>query len=200
MKTNFKSTINKILNVSNESDLQQIHDARFNNDFQFEEDKDYIQALMNEEDFLACDTVLTALPEEKTVIGSGVNVQGDIVVQGNMDVLGTVDGNITSYGDVHVSGTIHGNLSANQITMSNGKLYGRKMSAIDSIYIHHSLTNADIEGENIEVNGEVNGNLTALKLVAIKHDGILVGDVSAEFISIQEGAQIDGRFKTKKES
>lgn len=197
MKTKFKSTIDKILNVANESESEQTSD-KVSRNFAYEEEKDYIQALIKEEELLACESVLTSLPEDKTVIASGVKIRGDITVEGNMDILGTVDGDITSFGDVHVTGTVHGNLTADQITMSNGIVFGRTITATDSIFIHHSTIKADINGDQIEVNGEVVGNLKATQLVSIKCDSKLIGNITASSISIQEGAQIDGFFKTTK--
>lgn len=195
MKTKFKSTIDKILHVANESESEQTSD-KVSRSFAYEEEKDYIQALIKEEELLACESVLTSLPEDKTVIASGVKIRGDITVEGNMDILGTVDGDITSFGDVHVTGTVHGNLTADQITMSNGIVFGRTITATDSIFIHHSTIKADINGNHIEVNGEVVGNLKATQLVSIKCDSKLIGNITAGSISIQEGAQIDGFFKT----
>jgi cytoskeletal protein CcmA (bactofilin family) len=87
-----------------------------------------------------------------------------------------IDGEITGDEDLIVRGTVKGKIA---------------MSA--SVIVENSGTvEADIETKNVEVSGNVTGNITATERVELKTDGRMVGDVKAPRILIADGAVFKG--------
>jgi cytoskeletal protein CcmA (bactofilin family) len=54
---------------------------------------------------------------------------------------------------------------------------------------------ADVEAENIIIQGKINGNVLARQQLEIQSLGQLIGDCSAQSIDIREGAIFEGRSK-----
>ncbi len=52
---------------------------------------------------------------------------------------------------------------------------------------------ADVEAQNIIVQGQVRGNVTAHKQLQLQASGKLLGDCAAQSIDIKEGALFEGR-------
>ena len=71
---------------------------------------------------------------------------------------------------------------------------------------HSSLTvnkggrvEAEIHAKNININGEVKGNVFATEKVCIATEGQITGDISAPRISIADGAQFKGNVRMNEE-
>jgi cytoskeletal protein CcmA (bactofilin family) len=89
-------------------------------------------------------------------------------------------GKITEKDDIILGCKFEGNIAANKINLSN---------TADII--------GDINANEIEVSGKVNGSLTA-KIVKIKKGCNFEGDVVGESISVEEGSNIKMQALTKK--
>ena len=57
------------------------------------------------------------------------------------------------------------------------------------------VVDADIEANNVIIQGQINGNVLARKQLQIQSSGKLVGDCTAQSIDIKEGALFEGRSK-----
>ena len=89
-------------------------------------------------------------------------------------------GKITEKDDIILGCKFEGNIAANKINLS---------STAD--------IKGDINANEIEVSGKVNGSLTA-KIVKIKKGCNFEGDVVGESISVEEGSNIKMQALTKK--
>lgn len=87
-----------------------------------------------------------------------------------------IDGEITGDEDLTIRGTVKGKivLSASLMVENSGTV------------------EADIDTKNVEVSGNVTGNITAGERVELKSDGRMVGDVKAPRILIADGAVFKG--------
>ena len=87
-----------------------------------------------------------------------------------------IDGEITGDEDLTIRGTVKGKigLSAALIVENSGTV------------------EADIETRNVEVSGNVTGNIVAQERVELKSDGRMVGDIKAPRILIADGAVFKG--------
>ncbi len=88
----------------------------------------------------------------------------------------TIDGDIQSDEDVVVDGNIKGRITA------RGKLVVGASGVIE----------AEIETTNVEIAGQVFGNIRATEKVEITEGGRVVGDVKAQRILIADGAVFKG--------
>lgn len=199
---NFKSAFNQMMNPTSKNDFMDYDEAvnqEISDFFQAEESNFYMEDTLDKTN----ETLEVPIEEpiivyEKTIIGAGVEINGDIFAHGDIDILGIVNGNVVSEGNLSVSGTINGNLDAELININQGQVFGDTITVIKDIRINDSTVKASILGENIEVNANVTGNMTAKQTIHIMQDSNVLGDIVAMRVSIQEGANVDGYFKTSK--
>ena len=92
-----------------------------------------------------------------------------------VNIVGDIQGNE----DLHVEGRFKGSI----------KITG-------NIFVGQTgLVEADIEADNIIIQGKIHGNVLARKQLEIQSLGELIGDCSAQSIDIKEGAIFEGRSK-----
>jgi len=90
-----------------------------------------------------------------------------------------IEGEIQGNEDLHVEGHFKGSI----------KITG-------DIFIGPTgIVEADIEADNIIVQGQISGNVLARKQLQLQSSGRLLGDCSALTIDIKEGALFEGRSK-----
>lgn len=87
-------------------------------------------------------------------------------------------GKLTIAGDLHVQGTVEGELAA------SGDIQ------VDS----SAQVKATLEGRNVTVNGQVQGNVTARRRLTLAGSGALNGDVRVSRLSVEDGAMINGNI------
>lgn len=87
-----------------------------------------------------------------------------------------VDGEISGEEDLVIQGTVKG-----------------KISLKESLYVEQSgVVEADIETQNVDISGQVTGNITASDKVELKTECRVTGDVKAPRILIADGASFKG--------
>ena len=92
-----------------------------------------------------------------------------------VNIVGDVQGNE----DLHVEGRFKGSI----------KITG-------NIFVGQTgLVEADVEADNIVIQGKIHGNVVARKQLEIQALGELIGDCTAQSIDIKEGALFEGRSK-----
>ena len=89
-----------------------------------------------------------------------------------------VEGEFSSQGDVVIEGDVHGQLTA------TGALTVGSESHIA----------AHIRAGEAVIAGQVEGNVTVDKRLVLKATARVTGDVTAQTISIEEGATVTGKF------
>ena len=90
-----------------------------------------------------------------------------------VNIVGEIQGNE----DLHVEGRFKGSI---KIT---GNIFVGQTGVIE----------ADVEAENVVIQGKINGNILACKQLEIQPHGQLIGDCTAQSIDIKEGAVFEGR-------
>jgi cytoskeletal protein CcmA (bactofilin family) len=88
----------------------------------------------------------------------------------------TLQGRLEIQGDLKVAGTVEGDLKV------SGDV------TIDST----ATVQAAIEGANISVRGQVNGNVTARRRLTLGGSGRLNGDVKVGRLTVEDGATLNG--------
>jgi len=89
-----------------------------------------------------------------------------------------VKGNFHGKGNIIVEGTLEGNLKTegNVLIGDNAKI------------------TASIEAKNIKVGGKINGNVKCQGYLEVGSSAKIFGDVECSTISIEKGAQINGKY------
>jgi len=112
---------------------------------------------------------------EKTAVqASGAQNGGNNVVSlGPRDIL---QGRLEIQGDLKIAGNVEGDLKATgDVTIDSG-----------------ATIQASIEGANVQVRGQVNGNVTAKRRLTLGGSGRLNGDVKVGRLTVEDGASLNG--------
>lgn len=95
---------------------------------------------------------------------------------------------------------IEGEIQGSENLQVEGRFKGTIKLAGDIYVGPTGVVDADIEADNVIVQGQINGNVLARKQLQIQSKGRLVGDCTAQSIDIREGALFEGRSKMIKSS
>lgn len=103
------------------------------------------------------------------------------MAQGNstFSVIGsdvTIKGDISASVDLHIDGKVEGDITCASLVQGEG-----------------SLIQGGIEADSARMSGKVAGSIKAKELVILKSAQI-EGDVHYDALTIEQGAQVDGRF------
>jgi len=90
---------------------------------------------------------------------------------------------------------IEGDIQGSENLQVEGKFKGSIKLAGDIFVGTTGVIEADVEADNVVIQGQLSGNVTARKQLQIQSSGKLVGDCSAQSIDIKEGALFEGRSK-----
>jgi cytoskeletal protein CcmA (bactofilin family) len=94
----------------------------------------------------------------------------------------TVTGNISGGGDIHLDGSVDGDVGCNTLILGAG---GR--------------VRGNIVAEKVTLGGSVDGTVSAASLT-VEKSARIAGDLSYDTISIENGAQVDGRMMRRNAS
>jgi cytoskeletal protein CcmA (bactofilin family) len=87
---------------------------------------------------------------------------------------------------------IDGEISGDEDLIIQGTVKG-KISLKESLIVEKSgVVEADIETQNVEIGGQVTGNIAATDKVELKSDCRVIGDIKAPRILIADGASFKG--------
>src|SRR5437870_7899153 len=119
---------------------------------------------------------------EKTAAqgSSAANGGNNVVSLGPRDIL---QGRLELQGDLKIAGNVEGDLKA------SGDV------TIDST----ANIQAAIEGANVNVRGQVTGNVTAKKRLTLGGSGRLNGDVRVSRLTVEDGATLNGNVTMSSE-
>lgn len=93
---------------------------------------------------------------------------------------------------------IEGDIEGDEDLRVEGHFKGT-IKVVGDIFVGQSgVVQADIEADNIIVQGQVTGNVLARKQLEIQSSGQLLGDCQAKSIDIREGAIFEGRSRMLK--
>jgi cytoskeletal protein CcmA (bactofilin family) len=90
---------------------------------------------------------------------------------------------------------IEGEIQGSENLQVDGKFKGSIKLAGDIYVGPTGVVEADIEADNVVIQGQISGNVTARKQLQIQSAGKLLGDCTAQSIDIKEGALFEGRSK-----
>ena len=95
---------------------------------------------------------------------------------------------------------LEGDIQGSENLQVEGRFKGSIKLSGDVLVGPTGVVDADVEADNIVIQGRINGNVMARKQLQIQSSGRLVGDCTAQSIDIKEGALFEGRSKMIKSS
>ena len=99
---------------------------------------------------------------------------------GTLSFLGaevTVTGNIGGLGNLHIDGRVDGDVTCASLIVGNS-----------------GQVNGNITADDTKIAGSVNGTVAA-KVMTIEASARITGDLSYDSVSVETGAQVEGRVK-----
>jgi len=88
---------------------------------------------------------------------------------------------------------IEGDIQGDEDLRVEGHFKGTIKVAGDFVIGQSGVVEADVEADNIVIQGKITGNVLARKQLEIQSSGQLLGDCKAKSIDIREGAIFEGR-------
>ena len=134
----------------------------------------------------------SASSSEATVISKGTVINGSIISDGSLDVLGTVNGDISCLGKLSISGVVKGKSSAAEVYLHTDRLDGGITSKGCVKIAAGTVVIGDVTASSCVVAGAVKGNLDVNGPVVVDSTAVIKGNISSKGIQINSGAVIDG--------
>lgn len=130
--------------------------------------------------------------DETAVVTEGMTITGDIVSQGSMELIGTVNGNLDIYGKLNITGTIQGNSKAAEIYAEGAKIAG-EVNSDGSVKIgQSSVVIGNISATSAVIAGAVKGDIDVHGPVILDTTAIVMGNIKSKSVQINNGAVIEG--------
>lgn len=93
----------------------------------------------------------------------------------------TIKGDVEARVDLHIHGRVEGDITCASLVQGEA-----------------SVIAGSIKAESARLAGKVQGSIEARELIVLRSARILEGDVHYEVLTVEQGAQIEGRFEVKK--
>ncbi len=130
--------------------------------------------------------------DENGSVTAGMIINGDIISQGSLEVIGTVKGNINVRGKLNVSGTITGNSKAAEVFADSAKINGEIVSTGAVKVGQESVIIGNISATSAVIAGAVKGDIDVQGPVILDTSAIVMGDIKSKSVQINNGAVIEG--------
>lgn len=127
-----------------------------------------------------------------TVITKGTTINGSIISDCSLDVMGTINGDIECLGKLSISGSVVGNAMASEIYINTDRLEGN-LTSDGSVKIGlGTVVVGDVTGNSAVIAGAVKGEIDINGPVVIDSTAIIKGNVKAKSIQMNNGAVLEG--------
>jgi cytoskeletal protein CcmA (bactofilin family) len=139
---------------------------------------------------------------ESAVISSTMSVKGDVELDTSLVLNGKVYGNIKCNDLIEATfgSYIEGNVEAKSVKFTGSELKGN-ITIEDFLEANNqSKVLGNIIARRVEISGQVNGEINASDSIVLKNTAIVKGDLISASISIEAGAQLDGKVVTVNDS
>ncbi len=130
--------------------------------------------------------------EAVTVITKGTTINGSIISDCSLDVMGTINGDIECLGKLSISGRVTGASMASEIYVSTDRLEGN-LNSEGSVKISlGTVIIGDVSGTSAVIAGAVKGEVDINGPVVIDSTAIIKGNVKAKSVQMNNGAVLEG--------
>ena len=131
-------------------------------------------------------------PEGVTVITKGTTINGSIISDCSLDVMGTINGDIECLGKLTISGKVTGNAMAAEVYVNTDRLEGNITSEGTVKIGLGTIIIGDITASSGVIAGAVKGEIDIKGPVVIDSTAIIKGNVKAKSVQMNNGAVLEG--------
>jgi len=133
-----------------------------------------------------------AKQEGTTVITKGTTINGSIIADCSLDIMGTIIGNIECLGKLSISGKVVGDSMASEVFVNTDRLEGSITSEGSVKIAQQTIVIGDVTAASAAIAGAVKGQLDVTGPLVIDSTAVVQGDIKAKAIQINNGAVVDG--------
>lgn len=130
--------------------------------------------------------------DETSTVTEGMTINGDVMSEGSLDLVGCVNGNIDILGKLNVTGYITGNSKAAEIYADNAKITGEVVSEGAVKIGSSSVIIGNISATSAVIAGAVKGDIDVHGPVILDTSAIVMGNIKSKSVQINNGAVIEG--------
>ncbi len=130
--------------------------------------------------------------DETSSITAGMTINGDVLSEGSLELIGCVNGNIEILGKLNVTGYINGNSKAAEIYADNAKINGEVVSEGAVKIGSSSVVIGNICATSAVIAGAVKGDIDVRGPVILDTSAIVMGNIKSKSVQINNGAVIEG--------
>jgi cytoskeletal protein CcmA (bactofilin family) len=111
-----------------------------------------------------------------------INTVSSTIEQATIGRSLVIKGEVSGSESIYIDGRIEGTVTFNDHRVTIGR---------------HGVVNANITAREVVIMGKVNGNVTCSDRVDIRSEGSLVGDVTTQRVSVEDGALVKGAVEVR---
>ena len=127
-----------------------------------------------------------------TVITKGTTINGSIISDCSLDVMGTINGDIECLGKLTISGKVTGNSLASDVVVNTDRLEGSVVSEGSVKVGVGTIVIGDITAASAVFAGAIKGEIDVKGPVVLDSTAIIKGNIKAKSIQMNNGAVMDG--------
>lgn len=127
-----------------------------------------------------------------TVITKGTTINGSIISDCSLDVMGTINGDIECIGKLSISGNVTGNSIASEVFVNTKRLEGSIDSEGSVKIALGTVVIGDIKAGSGVIAGAVKGEIDIAGPVVLDSTAIIKGNVKAKSVQMNNGAVLEG--------
>lgn len=129
---------------------------------------------------------------EVAVIPKGTVINGNVSIEGKLEMHGVVNGDIESDSRVNICGNVTGNIKAKDLYSKDSFIVGRIDCEQSAQVRENTIILGDINANSLEVDGAIQGKLDIKDGIIIGDKAIIDSDIKAKTIQVSNGAAING--------
>ncbi|MDE7060795.1 MAG: polymer-forming cytoskeletal protein [Lachnospiraceae bacterium] len=156
-----------------------------------EEDQEEV-SLPDEDTAVTAADANRAKQEGTTVITKGTTINGSIIADCSLDIMGTIIGNIECLGKLSISGKVVGDSLASEVFVNTDRLEGSITSEGSVKIAQQTVVLGDVTAASAAIAGAVKGQLDVTGPLIIDSTAVVQGDIKAKAIQINNGAVVNG--------
>uniref|UniRef100_UPI003FF047A6 bactofilin family protein n=1 Tax=Eisenbergiella tayi TaxID=1432052 RepID=UPI003FF047A6 len=131
-------------------------------------------------------------PKMESVITSDVIIEGNVRSGSNLKILGEIVGDVACEGQITLTGNITGDVRASSLRFNSGNIQGNVTVVNDVTVEKQSHIKGDITAGSLIFNGSAEGNLMISQNMELRESSVVIGNVSADCVSMYNGARLKG--------
>lgn len=133
-------------------------------------------------------------PQPTTIIASGTVIHGSVESECDVEVYGEVQGDIVTTKDLKLKGKVQGNATGGDVEVAGLHMVGNIVAIGAATMDSASEVEGDVTAKSMTLNGKIWGNVQVSNRLILESSAVICGHVTADKLSVDEGAVIQGEI------